>query len=315
MLAACANAASSVLQRKANRRVSQKQNLSVRLIWSLFHQPVWFAGVLAVIAGFLLQATALSGGELAVVEPVLVLELPATLILASWVFRSHLGRREWSTTAAMAAGLAGLMFFLAPSAGRSAPSAWYVWVAGLLINLTTVGVLVAWARHRGQTSSGSGRRRPARAAVLGVAAGAQFGLTATLMKGMTGAFSQGFGALFSSWQLYGMVASGLLGMFLLQSAMNAGRLISAQPAITLSDPVVSVLWGVLAFGEKVRGGWFAVAAAVCAVVIAIAVLVLARSPLLEADSGQAARDRQHPTERHRSQERAGRRSGPSAVGR
>jgi drug/metabolite transporter (DMT)-like permease len=229
VLAACANAASSVLQRKANRRVSQKQNLSVRLIWSLFHQPVWFAGVLAVIAGFLLQATALSGGELAVVEPVLVLELPATLILASWVFRSRLRRREWSTTAAMAAGLAGLMFFLAPSAGRSAPSAWYVWVAGILINLTTVGVLMAWARRRGQTSSGSGRRRPARAAVLGVAAGAQFGLTATLMKGMTGAFSQGFGALFSSWQLYGMVASGLLGMFLLQSAMNAGRLISAQP--------------------------------------------------------------------------------------
>ena len=120
--------------------------------------------VLAVIAGFLLQATALSGGELAVVEPVLVLELPATLILASWVFRSRLRRREWSTTAATAAGLAGLMFFLAPSAGRSAPSAWYVWVAGILINLTTVGVLVAWARHRGQTSSGSGRRRPARAA-------------------------------------------------------------------------------------------------------------------------------------------------------
>lgn len=61
----------------------QKQNLSLRLIWSLFREPVWFGGILALIAGFLLQATALSGGELAVVEPVLVLELPATLILAS----------------------------------------------------------------------------------------------------------------------------------------------------------------------------------------------------------------------------------------
>ncbi len=304
MLAACANATSSVLQRKANRRVPQKQNLSLRLIWSLFHEPVWFGGILALIAGFLLQATALSGGELAVVEPVLVLELPATLILASWVFRSRLGWLEWGAIAGMTAGLAGLLFFLAPSGGRSAPSGWYVWVIGIGINLALVGALVLWGRQRGRAGPGAGRKSAFRAAMLGVAAGAQFGLTATLMKSATGTLSQGIGVLFTSWQVYGMVASGLLGMFLLQSAMNAGRLIAAQPGITLSDPVVSVVWGVLAFGEKVRGGWFAVAAAAFAVVIAAGVLVLARSPLLDdnskptADDGEGAehrRARQEPS--------------------
>ena len=64
VLAAGANAASSVLQRKANRQASQREDLSLRLIWSLAHQPVWFGGVLAVIAGFLLQATALGDGQL-----------------------------------------------------------------------------------------------------------------------------------------------------------------------------------------------------------------------------------------------------------
>ena len=59
--------------------------------------------------------------------------------------------------------------------------------------------------------------------MLGVAAGAQFGLTPTLMKGMTGAFSQGLGALFTSWQPYGMVTSGLLGMFFLLRPMAVGR--------------------------------------------------------------------------------------------
>ena len=88
---------------KANRRVPQKQNLSVKLIISLFHQPVWFGGILA---GFLLQATALGMGQLTVVEPILVLELPATLILGSRVFGTRLGRREWAVTAAMTAGLA-----------------------------------------------------------------------------------------------------------------------------------------------------------------------------------------------------------------
>ena len=42
VLAACANAVSSVLQRKANRAVPQRQNLSLKLIRTLLHQPVWF---------------------------------------------------------------------------------------------------------------------------------------------------------------------------------------------------------------------------------------------------------------------------------
>ncbi len=58
----------SVLQRDANRRVPRAQNLSWRLIWSLLHQPRWFGGVLAITAGFLLQASTLGAGELSVME-------------------------------------------------------------------------------------------------------------------------------------------------------------------------------------------------------------------------------------------------------
>jgi drug/metabolite transporter (DMT)-like permease len=283
VLAACANATSSVLQRKANREVPRQQNLSLRLIWSLLHEPVWFGGILAVTVGFLLQATALGTGQLSVVEPILVLELPATLILASRVFHSQLGWREWVPTAVMTAGLAGLLYALSPSAGRSTSIRWYDWVIGAGINLALVGVLVAAARRGSAGGRGSGRR----AALLGVAGGASFGLTAALMKGMTTTFSAGgFGQLFTSWQLYAMVATGALGMFLVQSALNAGRLLAAQPGLTLSDPVVSILWGVLIFGEQVRGGLWMVLAVLSGVAMSAAVLMLARSPLLS--DGSAA---------------------------
>ena len=88
VLAACANAISSVLQRKANKRVPQRENMSLRQIWILLHQPMWFGGILAITAGFLLQASALGAGQLSLVEPVLVLELPCTLIGISWLFPS-----------------------------------------------------------------------------------------------------------------------------------------------------------------------------------------------------------------------------------
>lgn len=296
VLAACANATASVLQRQANQKVPRNENLSWKLIWSLLHEPVWFGGVLMVIVGFLLQATALGTGQLAVVEPILVLELPATLILASLVFESRMRQREWASAVAMTAGLAGLLYSLSPSAGRSATVRWYIWLIGIGVNLAVAGVLVAWGRHgpagRGGSSEGSSSRQ---AAVLGVAAGATFGLTAALMKGMTTTFSSGIGALLASWQVYGMIAAGVLAMFLMQSAMNAGRLLAAQPGLTLSDPIVSILWGVLAFHEEVRGGMHILFAAASGVIMAAAVVALSRSPLLSEErpqTGTAQRSRQ-----------------------
>lgn len=56
------------------------------------------------------------------------------------------------------------------------------------------------------------------------------------MKAMTGTLAGGIVALLTHWELYGMIATGVLGMFLLQSAMNAGRLLAAQPGLTLVRP-------------------------------------------------------------------------------
>jgi drug/metabolite transporter (DMT)-like permease len=277
VLAACANATSSVLQRTASRRVPQRQNLTLRLIWSLLHEPVWFGGILAITVGFMLQAAALGSGQLSVVEPILVLELPATLLLATRVFHSRSHGREWGAAAAMAAGLAGMLYALSPSGGRAEDVRWYAWVTGAGITLAFVATMVAWGRTEG------GARR---AALLAVGAGATFGLTAALMKGMTSTFSHGIVTLLTSWELYAMIAAGVAGMFLVQSAMNAGQLVAAQPGLTLTDPIVSILWGVLVFGEQVRTGWFLALTVAGGLVMVGAVLVLARSPLLSSGSGE-----------------------------
>jgi len=295
VLAACANATSSVLQRKAGRRVPQGENLSPRLIWSLLHEPTWFGGIAAVTVGFLLQATALGSGQLSVVEPILVLELPAALLLATRVFHSRLHRREWGSAAAMAAGLAAMLYALSPSGGRPEGVRWYTWVAGIGVNLAFVAAMVAWGR-RGPAGAGprSGQSSALQAAVLAVGAGAAFGLTAALMKGMTSAYSRGMIALLSSWQLYGMVATGIAGMFLVQSALNAGRLVAAQPGLTLTDPIVSILWGVLIFREQVRTGWFLVLTVAGGLVLVGGVLVLGGSPLLSGESGRKERWEENP---------------------
>lgn len=277
-LAAVANGLASVLQRKAARDQPVSENLSWRLMWHLLHRPAWFAGVLSVIAGFLLQAAALGSGRISVVEPVLVLELPATLVIAAGVFRSRMTYREWGAAAAMTAGLALVLYSLSPSGGSSEDVAWQTWVLAGGTNVVVVAAGVAWAASQPPGA--------VRAAILGAATGGAFGLTAALIKGMTDHFVEGFTAVLGSWQLYAMIVTGLGSLFLLQSAMNAGRLLATQPGLTLVDPVVAVLWGVLVFGERVRHGAFLVLAVVGTVVVGASVVVLTRSPLLSGESGR-----------------------------
>ncbi len=284
VLAAIANALASVLQRKAARERPESESLSWRLVWSLLHRRVWFGGVASIIVGFLLQATALSHGQLSVVQPVLLLELPATLVLSSLVFDSRLGVREWAASVAMVAGLAGLLFFLSPSHGSTANATTLTWAFASGLNVFLVAAVVVCAYF-----TANGARK---AALLGVATGCGFGFTAALIKGVTVAFTHGLGALFTSWQLYAMIVAGAGAMFLLQSAMQAGRLLASQPALTMSDPVIAILWGIFVFGEAVRGGLYIVLSVVAAAVVAAAVMVLTRSPLLAGQAGQQEQQEQ-----------------------
>jgi drug/metabolite transporter (DMT)-like permease len=93
--AALANASSSVLQRKVAREQAEASSSGLAMLWALAHKPGWWAGIAAIIVGFGLQAGALATGPLALVQPVLVVELAFTLLLAAAVFHTRVHRREW----------------------------------------------------------------------------------------------------------------------------------------------------------------------------------------------------------------------------
>jgi drug/metabolite transporter (DMT)-like permease len=272
-VAACSNAASNVIQRATNRDESEVKTLSLKLVKDLLHRPLWFAGIGAVTLSFLLQATALRFGPLALVQPLLVCELPLTFVGAALFLGARLGVREWGTAVVMTVGLATLVFFLDPHAGTNGHAPPYAWAIGLG---ASEGVVVA-AVLAGRRASGDRR-----AAMYGVGTGAQFGTTAALMKGAVGFLPGGAGALFASWQTYAMVAGGICGMFLMQNAMQAGRLVAAQPGITLTDPFVAIIWGLVGFHEEATPDpvHVGVAAAGGALMV-VGALLLSRSRVLQ----------------------------------
>lgn len=272
LCAAASNAASNVLQRKANLEEPSGDALSLRLLWRLGHNRLWLSGLGTVTLSFVLQASALGTGTLAGVQPIIVLELPLTLVVASFVLHSSLGTREWGAVCALTAGLALLLGGLDPhgTVRHSLPAE--SWIIGIV---TSAGVIV------GLVLVGWFRPGPLRAVTFGAATGIDFGLTAALMKGTTVAAASGIAHVFSSWTTYAMIVADIAGMFLMQNSLQAGRLVAAQPGITLLDPLAAICWGIFAFGEQVNEGPWLVAAVVGAAAMGVGAVVLGGSPLLE----------------------------------
>lgn len=269
-LAAIANAGSSVLQRKGAMNEPPDRRRGLRVVVDQLHHPVWFGGFGLLILGFLMQATALSMGSLALVQPILAGELPVTLVLAAHVFGVRLGRREWIGAVAMAGGLALVVGAASPSEGSANAS-----LAGWVLGCGGVAVVLALVAVAGWRSA-----TVARAALLGVTAGGLFGLSAAFMRTATHRAQSGPAELFGSWQLYAMALAGLAALVVLQQAYAAGPLAASQPGVTITDPVIAVVLGVGVFSVHVRTGWYLALELLGALAVAGGAMELSRSPVL-----------------------------------
>lgn len=267
LLTALANGSASVCQRLAASEAPASRALHLSLLAYLVRRKVWLAGIALIIIAALCQATALANGPVALVQPIFIIELPFTLLLASRLVGRRLPRTTWYAVVLVTASLGAGLAAAAPSGGV-ARAPLHVWAATLIVTAGFELVLItAGLRLRGDF----------RAAAFALAAACGYALTAALMKGAMAALSQGAGAFFSSWELYGTAAAGVGALFLLQNSLQAGSLVAAQPPLTLGDALISVSYGVTVFGEDVRtGGWLAIQI-VAVLLIAIGCVELSRS--------------------------------------
>jgi drug/metabolite transporter (DMT)-like permease len=248
VLAAACNALSSVLQQRATRTVPESDAFKLALIWDLIQRPTWLAGIGALIGGFVFQAAALSFGGLSLVQPILVVELPFTMILLSYLSRVMLDRKTWLAVGILSVGLTILLASANPTVGQRLPSP-TEWMIATIVTVGIAGYLVAMARLRHGES---------RAVLFGIASGLGFAFTAALMNENTRVFAEDPLRLLTTWPLYSMVAAGLVSVFLLQNALQSGSLVTVQPALNVTDPVSSIGYGVALFGENIRlGPWAA----------------------------------------------------------
>jgi drug/metabolite transporter (DMT)-like permease len=268
LLTSLFNGLASVLQRTAAKTAPESRALHLSLFAYLIRRKVWLAGIGLVILAAVCQATALATGPVALVQPIFIIELPFTLLVASRLNRRKLPRMTWWAVGLVTVSLGAGLAAAAPSGGSDHASA-RVWVTALIVTGAFEAVVI---------SVGVRTRGNARAAALGLAAACGYALTATLMKSAVAALPRGAGAFFGSWQLYATAAAGVGALFLLQNGLQAGTLVAVQPPLTLGDALISSSYGVTVYGETVQtGGWLLVVEIAAVIAIALGCIQLSRS--------------------------------------
>lgn len=255
-------------QRQAHEVTDEPVGHTV-LFLRLLRDRRWWLGSLVGAAGFGLQAAALGLGSVLLVQALLVTSLLFALPIYARLAHRRVTRWEWTWAVLLAVSVAVIVTVGNPTAGQ-ARGTFEVWTVVLAVLGPVLAVCLIGARIL---------TGPVSAVLLALASGALWGLFAVLTKGVVdqlhfGSWA-GVAALLRTPELYAWAAVAIAGTAWQQASFRAGALTASLPTMTVAEPVVASVLGVVVLGESLRpddAGWLALIAAVGVMVVATAAL-------------------------------------------
>lgn len=239
------------------------------LFLRLLRDRQWWLGSAVAAAGFCLQAAALGLGSVLLVQAVLVTSLLFALPISAHQSHRRVTRWQWMWAVLLAGAVVIIVTVGNPTAGQSRGTL-QAWLAVAAV----LGPVLALCLMGAQIFAG-----PTSAVLLAVVSGALWGLFAILTKAVVGRLDvtswTGVVELLRTPELYVWAVVAIAGTAMQQASFGAGALTASLPAMTITEPMVACVLGVVVLGETLRpgeAGWFTLVVAVVVVVAAIAAL-------------------------------------------
>ncbi len=254
-----------VMHQRSAHQVTDDQVSHLELFTRLLRDRRWWLGSLVAGAGFALQAAALGLGSVLLVQAVLVTSLLFALPINARSGRRRVTRWEWLWAALLAAAVVVIVTVGNPTAGHSHAS-WKTWTAVVVVLGSALVLAVLGAGFV---------KSPASAVLLGFVSGALWGVFAVLTKGVVDRLDDGLWLLLRAPELYAWALVAIAGTAYQQASFRAGALTASLPTMTVAEPFVGSVLGVVVLGEALRpgdAGWFTLVVAVVAMVVATAAL-------------------------------------------
>jgi len=222
-------------------------------LFRLVAVPVWLLGTLVLLVGYAAQGAALDRGRLVVVQPLMVTTIVWALPLGHWLTSQRVVRRQVLGAGVVVVGLAMFVLVGDPDAGVDDAPARGLVISAAVISAVVV-LLMLWLRTKTAPSL--------RAAVLGLCAGLLFGLSATFAKPVINDLHSGIAEAAGDWRTWALLGFGFVAFLIQQLSLATGQLAPAMAAVSVSNPAISVILGILLFEERLtRPGWHVIVAA------------------------------------------------------
>ncbi|HEX4226674.1 MAG TPA: glycosyltransferase, partial [Pseudonocardiaceae bacterium] len=268
-IAACCYGLAASLQNGAVQAVSTADaaehgsGLSWRQLRRLVVDRQWLYGMLATSGGALFHVLALSMAPLVVVQPIGVLAIGITVLLAVAGGRERLTPSTVFATLASTVGVGMFVVFAASSAGQGVQQPG----VELRIAAVTAGIVLVlgWTGLRAK----GWLRAPALAAAAGVCFGLVSVLTRVVSEHLRSADVGGIGI---GWVI-GIPIAVALGAWFVQQAHASGRPDTVVACQSVVDPLVGVLVGAICFGEAGQVGPAVLIGELACAVLAVAGIV------------------------------------------
>jgi drug/metabolite transporter (DMT)-like permease len=254
-----------VIHQRSAHEVTDEPVSHIDLFMRLLRDRQWWLGSIVAAVGFALQAAALGFGSVLLVQALLVTSLLFALPISARLSHRRVTRWEWTWAALLAAAVAVIVVVGNPTAGHSRASL-ETWTAVIAVLGPALVLCVVGAR----IWSG-----PVSAVLLAMVSGAMWGLFAVLTKGVVDRLDDGLWALLRTPELYVWALVAIAGTAWQQSSFRAGALTASLPTMTVTEPVVGSILGIVVLGEMLRpgdAGWLTLIVAVAVMLVATAAL-------------------------------------------
>lgn len=230
---------STALMHVGASSVPQNVGSLLGLVKQCLVQWRWLLGMAASLAGLAMHVVALGQGSIVIVQPIVVSGLVFSFLFRSALDRELLPRAVLLRVLLSAAGLSVFLTTIGDTTG-----------SGRADTTAVVALLVGGALVAATCWFAAGRRAPdASGFLLGVCGGVVFGLIAGVLKAATSNSSAGT-PFYANWAVYAVIPLGIAGFLTNQRAYHVAPLTKSLPVLNLLNPVVAVLFGVVAFSER-----------------------------------------------------------------
>jgi drug/metabolite transporter (DMT)-like permease len=217
----------------------------------LFRSKWFLVGWIVAVVAWGLHVGALSLAPLSVVQSVLSGGLAFLAVLAERFFGFHLGRRQWVGLTITAAGLATIGL---TGAGANHPRqgslAALIAVEGAIFLISAALVGISTRRHLSSRAVG---------VLLGIAAGALFGVSDVAVKWLTVAAPGPLLGLVSPWTLTALVA-GVIAFYASARSLQIGNAVEVIALTSVAANLSAIVGGILVFHEPIGSGPVEIAA-------------------------------------------------------